>query len=84
MENITPITDAHVRRANYLIDECQQAARKQREHQLAEARRAHDILQKLLVAQGRLPNNLYMALAHLHIEIIARTTSKEAACEPGN
>ena len=83
-------TDAHVQRANHLIDECQQSARKRREHRLAEARRAHSILQELFVAQGHLPNNLYMAMTHLHIEIVARTTSpvaavrKEAACEPGN
>ena len=58
---------------------------------LAQVREAYLILQRLNVSfESKLPNNVYMALAHLHIEIIARTTSpvaavrKEAACEPGN
>lgn len=58
---------------------------------LAQVRDAHAILQRLSVSFGsKLPNNVYMAFAHLHIEIIARTTSpvaavnREAACVPGN
>lgn len=54
-------------------------------------REAHDILQRLYVAHGvRCPNNVFMAMTHLHIEIIARSTPaavaacKEVACAPGN
>lgn len=85
MKNVTPITDGHTVRANRAFDEATLAAQKRRQHEMGEARRAHAILQDLFVAQGHLPNNLYMAMTHLHIEIVARSTpAKEAACTPNN
>lgn len=51
---------------------------------LAQIRDAYLILQRLNISfESKLPNNVYMALAHLHIEIIARTTpGKEVSCNP--
>lgn len=43
-------------------------------------REAHRILQRLYCQQGaRLPNNVFMAMTNLHVEIVARTGSKEVA-----
>ena len=51
---------------------------------LAQVREAYLILQRLNVSfESKLPNNVYMALAHLHIEIVARSTpAKEVSCNP--
>lgn len=76
VENVSTLADAHTIRANRAFDECAQNARAARQHELAEARRAHDILQALFVAQGRLPNNLYMAMTYLHVEIVAGTATE--------
>lgn len=47
---------------------------------LAQIRDAYLILQRLSVSfESKLPNNVYMALAHLHIEIIARSTPATAS-----
>lgn len=60
------------------FDEHAQAAQKARQHDLAEALRAHAILQALYVAQGRLPSNLIMAMTYLHVEIVAGAASAES------
>lgn len=49
---------------------------------LAQLQEAYRILQRLNVSfDKKLPDNVYMAITHLHIEIIARTkpAQKEAA-----
>lgn len=49
---------------------------------LAQTREAYLILQRLHVSfEKKLPNNIYMAMAHLHMEIIARTTPAAPAKE---
>lgn len=42
-------------------------------HLLAELQRAYDILQALHFGfENKMPNNAYMAMAYLHVEIVAR------------
>jgi len=56
---------------------------------LAQLQESYRILQRLNVSfDKKLPDNVYMAIAHLHIEIVARTqrtapNASEAACAPG-